>query len=63
MSDIIGGSNLPHIWGKSYGSVLPKSGQTNPYRGGATLMKVPKICGRLEGGLMSDIRRGYNVGH
>ena len=64
MSDIRGGSNLPHIWSKSdseigvfeFDHLSPNRAKLTPIGGGATLMKVPKICGGLDPPLMRDIR-------
>ena len=71
MSDIRGGSNLPHSLG-TFIIVAPPTIGVNLAQFGdkwsnsktrISKSDFEQICGRLEGGLMSDIRGGSNVRH
>ena len=71
MSDIRGGSNLPHILGTFIrvsqhpkGVNLAQFGDKWPNsKTQISKSDFGQIWGRLEGGLMSDIRGGSTVGH
>ena len=71
MSDIRGWSNLPHILGTFIRVTPPTIGVNlaqfgDKWSNSKTQISksvLAKICDRLEGGLMSDIRGGSNVGH